>query len=253
MKTKHPFIYIAGLMRTGSTLIQELLTEKRKCFFFHEPWFGSGLFEHMDLAHKILSEWEYNADVIVNNGIPIPNMFLRLASVCPQVGIKEIRHQGWEMYNNLFNDIRWIVLARDPRDIYVSSYHLMNRVDVWQPRFPPFGPEGMFKELWPDAQRQIEIIQTQKNVMRLRYEEFVSDTSLFERLRAHADSPLSEAGEVGAFHKLIKRGQYELETHNGSIGNIHVHRWKKETDFELISGMNEFFDMMKEYNNFWGY
>jgi hypothetical protein len=43
-------IYIAGIMRTGTTLLQELLTLLPYSFIFHEPWWGIGKFYNSDTA-----------------------------------------------------------------------------------------------------------------------------------------------------------------------------------------------------------
>jgi len=37
-----PFIYIAALPRSGSTVLSEFLTQLPQAFIFHEPRFASG-------------------------------------------------------------------------------------------------------------------------------------------------------------------------------------------------------------------
>ena len=252
MKTPKPFIYIAGLQRTGSTLIQELLTEKGKCFFFHEPWFGSGLFENYKTSVEILNEWGLQGENLLSMNVSLPLTFWKLSRVIPQIGIKEIRHQGWEMYLNMFDDIRWIVLAREPRDIYVSSHYFLQRTNVWKPRFPPFSPKGLFQELQPDIDRQIEICQTQPQVMRVKYEEFARSVDTITNIRQFTESDVG-GNTVGSFHKRLGRGDYELHIHNGTISGKQVNRWERETDIELINNFNEFYELMKDYREFWGY
>ena len=252
MKTNKPFIYIAGLMRTGSTLIQELLTEKGKCFFFHEPWFGTGLFENYETSVKMLNEWGLNGERLLN--APLPIAFLQLSKAIPQIGIKEIRHQGWEMYLNLFDDIRWVVLAREPRDIYVSAHYFLKRTNVWVPRFPPFSPKGLFQELQPDIERQIEICETQPNVMKVKYEELVKEhEGVISRIRAFTGSVVGSEQKVGSFHQRLGRGDYEIQLHNGTISGKQVGRWNRETDLELINDFNEFYELMKDYRKYWDY
>ena len=253
MKTERPFIYIAGLQRTCSTLLQELLTEKGKCFFFHEPWFGTGLFENHKTSIKMLDEWGLSGEVLLDPNVSLPIMFLRLSKVIPQIGIKEIRHQGWEMYLNLFDDIRWIVLVREPRDIYVSSHYFLQRTDVWKPRFPPFSPKGLFQELQPDIERQVEIYRTQPHSIRIRYEDFAVDQENIWNARRFAGSEVATADSVGSFHKRIGRGNYETELHGGVITGKQINRWERETDIELISNFNEFYELMKDYREYWNY
>ncbi len=63
----------------------------------------------------------------------------RLSAVVEQIGVKEIHHAGWQDYPAHFPEIRVILTARDPRDIYVSLYHRVKRgLGTWT---GPFGPE----------------------------------------------------------------------------------------------------------------
>ena len=53
----YPFIYIASVMRTGSTMLQEALTQKGKSFIFHEPKFHTGKFQNKGIdAPRFVNE-----------------------------------------------------------------------------------------------------------------------------------------------------------------------------------------------------
>ncbi len=41
---RYPFIYIAGMRRTGTTLLSELLTSSPYSFIFREPHIGKNTF-----------------------------------------------------------------------------------------------------------------------------------------------------------------------------------------------------------------
>lgn len=58
---KRPFIYIAALPRTGSTLLSELFTDLPYSFIFHEPHLGKNYFAAQKLDKSLLAK--YNIDI----------------------------------------------------------------------------------------------------------------------------------------------------------------------------------------------
>ena len=48
----------------------------------------------------------------------------KLLKVVSQIGVKEIRHAGWENYIRQFPDLKVVMSGRNPRDIYLSLTRL---------------------------------------------------------------------------------------------------------------------------------
>ena len=64
-----PFLYVAGLFRSGTTLVQELLTQKGKSFIFHEPRFGDGWWQFEEHDRRFLREcWGLSLPKFTNIG-----------------------------------------------------------------------------------------------------------------------------------------------------------------------------------------
>jgi hypothetical protein len=51
-----PFVYIASLPRTGSTLLSEVLTQSDYCFIHCEPCIGAG-FYHWENLNTLPDDW----------------------------------------------------------------------------------------------------------------------------------------------------------------------------------------------------
>ena len=242
-----PFVYICSVMRTGSTLCQEALTQKPKALIFSEPRFDGKVFR-LNLGLEI----ELN-----RFGIPIftsrslESMIEYMSKYVEQVGVKEIRNWGWEKYITV-PDIRIVLTGRDPRDIYLSAYGVINRNDSWHPRFG-FYPEGIFKEVYPDFLVQKKLAE-KFDVFKIRYEDFCTNfNSVYPELKKFVDSPIDGVGDIGEFHKRIEAGVHEWTTHQGKVTPKSCFKWKNETNKDILREAVEFYDLMKEYNEFWGY
>lgn len=253
---KKPFIFIAGVMRTGTTLLQEMFTRLPESYMFHEPWFGQGKFLNKDLARTDLAGLvDLEREIAKNNSVP--ELFESLNQYVGQLGVKEIRLRGSMKYLNWFPNSRVILTGRDPRDIYLSCHYKLLRGDKsWTPMYSPFCPEALLAEVYPDWNKQKEIDAVHKDVLKLKYEDLVRQADwVWSVLADVVDSPLKEPGEIGAFHKKIERGKYETKVHKGKITDKASHRWENEQDFNALEKATKFADLLGQtgYLDFWGY
>lgn len=250
---KHPFIYIGANIRTGSTLLQELLTFNNS-YIFHEPWFGREIFENYDTSRDQLKAYGVDLDKIIHTGQPtIVEVLVRVADKIPQIGVKEVRNNNWEVYRNIFSNIRYIIIGRDPRDIYISRHYYVKRGKA--SRYTNgFNPQILANELIPDFVRLTEIYETGK-AMKVKYEDLCTNPMLLEDIKKFVESPIPAltAGQPGSFLSKIERGQYEINTHGSTLTEKSVNRYDKETDENVKGQADEFNNQMKEYREFWGY
>lgn len=248
---KYPFIYISSLLRTGSTLLQEMLTKHPYSFIFHEPQFGLNKFKNYEINIQGLKNYISDLSLLVRcHNFKTISEFFKKQNI--QFGVKEIRNSGWKRYNEFFPEIKYILTGRDPHDIYISAYNVLQRSKSWKPAFLPFCPEGLYKELEPDMNRQFEIFKTQ-DCIKVKYEDLCSDPECFNKIKKFVKSPIPDVGDIGAFHSVVPRGKYETNVHHGNLTTKVVNRWEHEKNEELIQQANHFFNLMKDYNNFWGY
>lgn len=245
MRTKYPFIYICSTVRTGSTLLGELLTEENKAYIFHEPWFTRGRFLNYQYAFETLSRWGVDTEKLMGMDSTVDILFY--LSDLFQLGVKEVRNIRWELYESVFDDIRWLIIVRDPRDVYISRYYYNIRR-----KYPFRSPSDFFEECLPDIKRQIDVAD-KPNSMVVKYEDLCINSDAILDVRKFVESPVESEGFVGEFHQLIPRGYYELSVHSNSVTDKVVNRHKMETNTELLGLADEYYLLMKDYNEKWGY
>jgi hypothetical protein len=173
--------------------------------------------------------------------------------VTKQVGVKEIRNGPWEFYNNIFkNYIKYVLIGRHPKDIYISCHYQLKRSDHWTPRIKPFNPAGLYGELSYDIEAMF-CMSEKKDSFKVKYEELCDNEGILENIKEFVKSPIKKNGSVGAFHTRLKRGDYENSVHDFKITKKAVYRYKFEQDKKLLKDAEAFYTLMSDYNNFWGY
>jgi hypothetical protein len=258
----HPFIYVASLRRTGSTVLAEALTRPPDSFIFREPHFGRNRFALKD----------DDATLFAGLGIDIAAMRERwledrrersvldalkaeflpaFAQHFRQVGVKEIRHEGWREYAAAFPGMKAVLSGRDPRDIYISLYHRQREgMGSWKGEYTPHTVAADLLEQFA-FQREMD---AETDCIRVRYEDLCADpAAAFESIRNHVRSPLQSIGEIGGFLGRARGRRIEADLHGGAVTDQRVARWRGETDDRLVGDARRCFDLMADYAAFWGY
>lgn len=270
MADKYPLIYIAALIRTGSTVLSESLTKLPYAFIFREPHFGKNYFRLKPDDPPSFSTEQTTLESFPRFRLPIAFLLRRLRPLgfpqdfmvrqlknylipqlqVKQIGVKEIKHQGWRNYHKHFPNMRVILTGRDPRDIYVSLYNRLKKGSIaWQ---SPFTPETVAQELLTQFDYQQRMMAS-CNFMRLRYEELCTDPNKYVQVKTFVQSPIPNIGNIGTFNKEHQRRQDEYRLHGKNITAKQIGRWKREPDKELVANAQQLFDLMPEYTEFWGY
>lgn len=255
-----PFIYIASLIRTGSTVLSEALTLLPYSFIFLEPNLGKDRFSikkrdaGMFLKHGIDLEafkknWSENKQKYIIESFK-RELMPHLASCVSQIGVKEIHHDGWRKYRQHFPEMKFLLTGRDPRDIYISLYY---RMKSGKGNFPGiFCPEAVANDLNQEFQRQIEM-DKENDCLKIRYEDLCTNEKIFDKILSFVESEIPAIGAVGNFNALNPKRQDEYELHGGHITTKRVNRRHHEPDKNLVMEAQRTFDLMPEYCKFWDY
>lgn len=252
-----PLIYIAALRRTGSTVLSEALTLPPHSYVFREPRLPLGRFRpkrndidffgshNVDLAafRDELSSVRRERGLALFKEKVLP----RLAGVVDQVGVKEISHAGWHAVVEAFPDMRVVLLGRDPRDIFVSmhaKYFDPGRELRWE---GPFTPETVAEDLQGEFGHQRDMAES-ANCLKVRYEDFCSDASVYEEIKRFVGSDVPKVGMVGG----LSREDYNRLTHDGRISNRMVDRWRTAGE-EVAQLAQRTRELLPDYCEFWGY
>lgn len=265
-----PFIYIASLRRTGSTVLAEALTQLPYAFILREPGLGRNKFNFKPADIEVLEPlgidlrgfarkwgWRPKAAKLVgrHNGLVVrafkKDLIPRFERAIRQVGVKEIRHFGWRHYLRAFPDMRVVLTARDPRDVYISLHNRLKSAEGERWR-GEFNPATVAADLDAQFRMQLEMAQAAPSI-KIRYEDLCTDPVSIEPVKAFVQSPVPAMGNVGGFLGSNPRRQDEFALHGNRITDQRVNRWQREANADLLAQAQEAFDRMDEYCKYWGY
>lgn len=207
-------------MRTGSTLVSELLTHPPKSFIFREPHIGKNDFQlkpgdqeeilsHFDvhLANMLkgrrafaflqrrLRFFNYRQDYMVR--FLKHSVQPRLNNGKAQIGVKEINNVGWQNYHRHFPNMKTILLGRDPRDIYLSMVYRRQNEGAYK-KYNLDDPRSIATVLNNQFQLQMDICQVTDSLP-VKYEVLCSQSHIREKILTFVESPLTAPEEVGQF------------------------------------------------------
>lgn len=270
--SQHPFIYICALMRTGSTVISEALTQLPNAFIFREPHLGKNSFtvkpgdderlrpfgislnqfaqKHLKVAfwHRRLRWLGHKQDYMLR--VFKQHVCQPLTNHLQQIGIKEISHKGWGYYLIHFPNMKVIVTGRDPRDIYISIYRRWEQ--GLAPRHLTLTPAGVSAHLNQEFAQQQAIMANFDHIA-FSYETLCLKPTSLEQIRSFVGSPIQNTIGIGQFNATHPLRTDEYALHGSTLSNKRVQRWRNETDKKLLAQAQETFDLMPAYTKFWNY
>ena len=256
----HPFIYIAALRRSGSTILSELLTDPPTSFIFREPNLGRRRFDTKPDDVELFRKYNIDLEAFAKRWSGWRKRWMirgfreelmpQLAARFKQIGVKEIFNDHWRAYHRQFPQMKIIVLARDPRDLYLSIRERRRKgVNAAQGDVTPAEVSGHLNQQFALQRQMLETC----DCLPITYETLCSDPTAFDKVRAFVQSPLATAGRAGRFNESNPVRQGEAAIHSGSITTNRVARWQKEQDPAAISESHQAMALMPDYNKFWGY
>lgn len=252
----YPFVYVASLMRTGSTLIQELLTEVPYSFIFHEPQLCRNKFNIKEIFLTDIKKYGIDISSMMKaRGLSFFAEYVvpLLEKHILQIGVKEIENGSWERYLEYFPNTKIILVGRDPRDIYISIYYWFKRkrTNLWKDG-RKLSPQVLLEGLAKDFNRQKEMFKTGK-AFKLKYEDLCENPNTISEVKKFIKSPLPGIGNIGGFLSNNPKRMNEYDVHGNKMTLKRIERWKEESDKELLEDVFRFFNLMSEYCNFWRY
>jgi hypothetical protein len=247
---KYPFIFISSLMRSGSTLVQEIFTEIPYSFIFHEPKLHSNLF---NVNNKHLSEI-LKLGINIKSILKPPSLRKFKDEVIPmlekyimQIGIKEIINTNWENYIEIFPNTKVILLGRDPRDLYISIYEWKSRAR----RISQLQPKTM--NMLKDQMKNQPLIFKNASTLKVKYEDLcLNKEETILKMKEFVKSPIPKSGKVGGFLSSFSKRKNEYIKHGDEITTNSIGRWRNE-EKRLVKQANRFFNDVSDYCDFWGY
>lgn len=261
MATHRPFLYIAAIRRSGSTVLAEMLTDPPRSFVFREPRLARGVLDIKPGDAELLAPMGVDLHAFARRWSGVRRRWMvrgfrrelypLLAARFDQIGVKEISHRRWARYDRAFPGMRIIALARDPRDIYLS---VLDRAGKGAGSAAGIAatPEATAAEINRQFRYQREMVD-RRGAMRVTYEELCTDPGVFDRVREFVGSPLDRPGAPGRFNTASIARADEAALHGGKVTPARVDRWKTEGDPHRRAGAEEVLRLTREFAAYWGY
>lgn len=254
MPLRRPFVYIASLRRTGSTMIAQLLSKPPVAFIFREPRLGLGKLRVRPEFASIFASCGVDLLTVKRRmrDLPIDQAFdaflefvEQVAPKTKQLGIKEITHTGWEEVSKRFADMKVIVTVRDPRDIYLSLYerrrNLLHRGKLW------FETHTLLPYLRTEYANMCALMERHEHMI-VRYEDLCSDPRELERVREFVRSPVKGRGLLGT-----GEGRSDIKKHGSEIDASRVRVFEQIDDEVARHNAAYVFEQMRDYAERFGY
>jgi len=167
-----------------------------------------------------------------------------------QIGIKEIFHANWRAIQKGFPNLRVVLTARDPRDIYLSLHNrYMSGAAIWNGEFTP---ERVAAKLNEEFTYQLEMSR-ELDVLKIRYEDLCLDADSFRRVFEFVESDIKSLGQLGALLQSDEKRTAEGQLHAGKVTDRRVARWKSEQSDELVTAASRVMQLMPHFCEFWEY
>ncbi len=262
MNTARPFILIAALPRTGSTVLSEALTHPPDCYILVEPCLNSNRYSINDASAEFFAQrgihlQRYRRLFKLGRHFGVHTMWWfrnllapRLLKVTEQVGVKEINNQGWQHYVRSFENIRVILTARDPRDIYISlHYFVAGGKGKMVGMQDPASLAERIGELFSYQEELFKAVET----LKVRYEDLCTDPTMLPKIKRYVHSDAPDKVTVGQFNAANPRRRDEFELHGEQLSNRRIERWRSEPDADVVAKAHRFMELLPRFCEFWGY
>jgi hypothetical protein len=259
-KGKYMDFVIYGILRSGTTVLSDLLTVKDKSLVLYEP-------DILLTSYKNEKQDAEGHEAIYKslNGFGIDSSefkcwdkrkyptFLQFfdKKIYPTLsklqswGVKLVRFDDWEGFLAAYQPQRLILSVRDIRDVVLSAYDLATKLNTL-----------VFNELWIEK-RVIDSCNQLVKMSKLphflvRYEDLCSNTCMQQNVSKYVG--VDTLGEkISNFDNVVSYRKSEQEKHGGTISSLSISRYRSEPTSPALGLANYLWRLCPEYSETFGY
>ncbi len=257
--TRRMDIAIMGLMRSGSTLLSDLLTLRGECLILSEPnILGRWSPTVVERMHRLALNFGLDPGPAVprekdwpSYGAYFDKIMLPQLERLPRWGTKYVDLVDWRPTIGHYRPQRLILTVRDIRDVAISS---IDRIARLQLAF--YGRRFLRDEAWVLSHLAFNVheLMALRELPHLlvRYEDMASDPSMRQRIADFVGvQQLSERRENLAAGGMAR--QWELAKHGDGISTRSVGRYREEPWGPVKALAERVWRLLPEYSETFGY
>ncbi|QEX19160.1 hypothetical protein FRZ44_44730 [Hypericibacter terrae] len=253
-------VAVMGLMRTGTTLVCDLLTLRGRSLVVSEP--------------NLLALWDGPLQLKMNRlyrefGLDVPSLPPREGeyrsnieyfdqTILPQLkslelwGVKCVDLFGWQRLLRIYPPKRLVLCVRDLRAVTISALELVNRMGLVFTDTKRMRDEAwIFSRIAYSVQEMMAMRAVPHMV--LRYEDLVAEPAARDRLAAYCG--LDRLGEerLNLVIERETRSGWELAKHGKEITTKALDRYDEEPEGPMRTMADRIWRMFPEYSLAFGY
>jgi hypothetical protein len=253
-------VAVMGLMRTGTTLVCDLLTVRGHSLVISEPNL-MGLWDvPLQLKlHRLYREFgldlptlpprpdEYRSNIEYFDQVVLPQL-----KPLELWGVKCVDLFGWQRLLRVYPPKRLVLCVRDLRAVTISALELVNRMGLVFPN-----SKRMRDEAWVFARiaytvQELMALRALPHLV-LRYEDLVAEPAARDRLAAYCG--LDRLGEerLNLTIERETRSSWELAKHGNEITQKALDRYDEEPEGPMRTMAERIWRMFPEYSLAFGY
>ncbi len=255
-------VAVYGLMRTGTTLVSDLLTLRGRSFVVAEPdLFVEWHPQTIARVHRALGA--FGLDLGRDENMPQQSQYRTYVNyfdqrVVPALagldlwGIKHVSFQKWRELLDHYKPNRLILCVRDIRDVVLSQIEFVGRHGL---AFP--GGRRMRDEAWVmtrfchDAHDLIAMAR--RPHLLLRYEDLVADGTVRDKLRDYVGLEQLGDDRINLDAEPENRRAWEADKHDGGVSTRSVGRFDREPHGPARNVAERTWRLMWQYCAAFGY
>ena len=239
-------------------MLSSLLSIQDHSFIINEPGFDRGLYrlteQYAELSNiniERLQRYEGNPEQMIKafRTFVAP----RMGKHFRHLGLKECILGNWRLYPKFFPEMKYVVLARDPRDVMLSVLEYGERIkwhrEMWADRPDTYIAER-HNAIWAGQKEML----ASRDCLGVKYEHLCTDETTLRGILRHCEMETDQLGQADtAVTELFQWRDWEGKRHGNSVSPKSVSRWQRETDEQKLARAYAVAGMMTEYCGYWGY
>ncbi len=253
-------VAVFGLMRSGTTLVGDLLSTRGATMLLNEPDLFAPWHEPtVERLHRTLLDagFDLPLDAPRRQGGETYTTYLE-RDLLPQLqaldlwGVKQVNFYQWQNLFQSFPPDKLILCLRDLRDVVVSSADLICRGGVAFPGVRRLRDEAwIMSRLIYGAHELLAMAQLPH--LAVRYEDLVTDTSTQQRLADFAGVEQLSDERLSLKNEASGKSAWELEKHGTGISTQSLSRYEAIPHSTLKSLADRVWRLLPAYSRAFGY